>query len=77
MSARLEDYFTARDRGALKKRGITSVADLFRFFPRRFLVPGEKTPLGGLRWAKPRSCRLKSSPWTPGACRSVEAPSPM
>ncbi|MDN5659795.1 MAG: hypothetical protein L0G72_03430, partial [Brevibacterium aurantiacum] len=48
MSARLEDYFTARDRGALKKRGITSVADLFRFFPRRFLVPGEKTPLGGL-----------------------------
>ncbi|MBM6588604.1 ATP-dependent DNA helicase RecG [Brevibacterium sp. RIT 803] len=48
MSARLDDYFTARDRGALKKRGITSVADLFRFFPRRFLVPGEKTPLGGL-----------------------------
>lgn len=48
MSARLDDYFTARDRGALKKRGITSVGDLFRFFPRRFLVPGEKTPLGGL-----------------------------
>ena len=24
------------------------MADLFRFFPRRFLVPGEKTPLGGL-----------------------------
>ncbi|GAA1852406.1 ATP-dependent DNA helicase RecG [Brevibacterium marinum] len=48
MSARLDDYFTARDRGALKKRGITSVADLFRFFPRRFLIPGEKTPLGGL-----------------------------
>ena len=48
MSTRLEDYFTARDRGALKKRGVTSVADLFRYFPRRFLVPGEKTPLGGL-----------------------------
>lgn len=48
MSARLEDYFSPRDRGALKKRGITSVGELFRFFPRRFLVPGEKTPLGDL-----------------------------
>ncbi|NNV10143.1 ATP-dependent DNA helicase RecG, partial [Geobacillus sp. MMMUD3] len=48
MSARLEDYFSKRDLGALRKRGITSVAELFRFFPRRFLVPGEKTPLGDL-----------------------------
>lgn len=48
MSARLEDYFSKRDLGALRKRGITSVGELFRFFPRRFLVPGEKTPLGDL-----------------------------
>ncbi len=48
MSARLDDYFTRRDLGFLRKRGIDSVADLFHFFPRRFLVPGEKTPFGGL-----------------------------
>ena len=48
MSARLADYFSKRDLTGLKKRGITSVTDLLRFFPRRFLVPGEKTPLGEL-----------------------------
>lgn len=48
MSAGLGDYFSVSDRNALRKRGIESVGDLFRFFPRRFLVPGEKTPLGAL-----------------------------
>ena len=48
MTTRLEDNFSKKDRNALAKRGVHSVADLFRFFPRRYLVPGESTRLGEL-----------------------------
>lgn len=48
MNTRLEDNFSKRDRNALAARGVHSVADLFRFFPRRYLVPGEHTHLGDL-----------------------------
>src|SRR5699024_1535089 len=48
MTTRLEDNFRPADRKNLAKRGVHSVADLFRFFPRRYLVPGESTRLGDL-----------------------------
>lgn len=48
MKTRFEDNFSKRDRNALAARDVHSVADLFRLFPRRYLVPGERTPLGEL-----------------------------
>ncbi|WP_152348195.1 ATP-dependent DNA helicase RecG [Brevibacterium sp. CFH 10365] len=48
MTTRLEDNFRKADRTHLAKRGVHSVTDLLRFFPRRYLVPGERTELGAL-----------------------------
>ncbi|SDS41661.1 ATP-dependent DNA helicase RecG [Brevibacterium siliguriense] len=48
MTTRLEDNFRKADRTHLAKRGVHSVTDLLRFFPRRYLVPGERTELGDL-----------------------------
>ncbi|MGR6091901.1 ATP-dependent DNA helicase RecG [Brevibacterium sediminis] len=48
MTTRLEDNFRPGDRKNLAKRGVHSVTDLLRFFPRRYLVPGERTELGDL-----------------------------
>lgn len=48
MTTRLEDNFRKADRTHLAKRGVHSVTDLLRFFPRRYLVPGERTELGEL-----------------------------
>jgi ATP-dependent DNA helicase RecG len=48
MTTRLEDNFRKADRNNLAKRGVHTVGDLFRFFPRRYLVPGERTELGAL-----------------------------
>ncbi|WP_210602683.1 ATP-dependent DNA helicase RecG [Brevibacterium oceani] len=48
MTTRLEDNFRPGDRKNLAKRGVHTVTDLFRFFPRRYLVPGERTELGAL-----------------------------
>ena len=48
MTTRLEDNFRKADRTHLAKRGVHSVTDLLRFFPRRYLVPGECTELGDL-----------------------------